>query len=144
MRKILNFREHVFSYTLAALFIFIVTVSYHRFMISRDYLVGYESECDPLAQSCFTGCEDDKCSEIYYYAHAIKYARDLHTQCGSDITDCEAARVCFPEETRCSITFCEPKEADCESITPGSTTEDEEINLKGLDLGQQILSENNL
>lgn len=89
-----------------ALLILCVT-SYVRFMVNHDYMVAYEIECDPSTQECFVGCDDDECSEPYYYAEVTKYAADLYAQCGPDITECGEAAICTVGDTACEITFCE-------------------------------------
>jgi len=49
-----------------------------------------------------------------------KYAPDLFAQCGDDITECEVANVCLPQEdTQCSVTYCdlELDAGECETLT---------------------------
>ncbi|MDD3531375.1 MAG: hypothetical protein PHV99_02175 [Candidatus Pacebacteria bacterium] len=87
---------------------FCLGYAYFRFMIVRDYMVAYEGECDPAAQSCFVGCDDSACTSEYYYAKVQKYAVHLQAECGPDITNCDAASVCLPEdEGKCLITYCD-------------------------------------
>jgi hypothetical protein len=89
-------------------------------MILKDYIVAYEGECDPQVHSCYAGCEDDACTQEYFYDVVEKRATDIYAQCGSDITDCEAANACLSEERGCSITYCDPA-ADGDSCrTAGS------------------------
>ena len=87
----------------------VCVASFYRFMIEHDYLVGYEGSCDPVSEVCFTACEDDACTEIYYYSNVQKYAPDLVRECGKDITDCEAASMCLPSDHECSVTYCDPE-----------------------------------
>jgi hypothetical protein len=109
-------------------------------------MVEYEVECDPLSQACFVGCEDEDCTEEYYYSIVEKYADTVLKQCGLDITDCEQASVCLPDEqSTCSITLCNPDVGE-ECYTETSTVEDqpevstplfdealaESVNLEGL------------
>jgi hypothetical protein len=105
--KNINFRNNFFSFILILIIIIIGVISYFRFIVRHDYLVGYEGECDPTAESCFIGCNDDTCTEEYYYTKMQKYAPDLYAECGKDITDCEAADVCLPEDQKCSVTYCD-------------------------------------
>ncbi len=96
------------------------STSYYRFVVLDDYLVSYEGECDPYEQICFIGCEDDECTSEYYYSQVEKYAPNVFEQCGEDITDCENAYVCLPEDDeKCNITFCNPEFNDdaCEKLT---------------------------
>lgn len=110
-QKISNF---FFLYTLGILILIASIFSYYRFMIKQDYLVGYEGVCDPVANvnKCFVGCDDDACAEKHYYSKMIKYAPDLYKKCGEDITDCESAKLCLPDDHDCSITYCNPDVKD--------------------------------
>ena len=101
------FREHFFSSILLLLVVITASASFYRFLVINDYLVLYEGICDPFTKKCFVGCENDECTQEYYYMEVEKYAPDLLAQCGKDITDCEAAIVCLPTERHCSITYCE-------------------------------------
>lgn len=107
--KRITFRDYFFSASLIVLIIVLIFISYNRFIVKHDYLVGYEGACDPTTESCFIGCEDDACTEEYYYTEMQKYAPDLYAECGKDITDCEVASVCFPEDRECSVTYCDPE-----------------------------------
>jgi|SRR3989338_11679671 len=100
-----HFHNNFLFYILALFIIVVGVISYNRFIVNQDYLVGYEGECDPATEECFVGCEDDACAEEYFYTKMIKYAPDLYQECGSDITDCEAASVCLPDDRVCSITY---------------------------------------
>lgn len=101
-----HFREYIFFYILILLIIVVGIISYNRFMVRHDYIVGYEGVCDPAMEQCFIGCDDDACTEEYYYSKIQKYAPDLYVECGEDITDCEAASVCLTNDRKCSITYC--------------------------------------
>jgi len=106
--KYQNFlRNNFFLLILLFAVIVVVFLSYNRFIVRRDYIVEYEGNCDPTVDVCFIGCEDDECIENYYYFNIQKYAADLYGQCGEDITDCEEANVCLPEDHNCSITYCD-------------------------------------
>lgn len=86
----------------------IVVLSYNRFVVKNDYLVSYKVTCDPAIASCFVGCENEKCTEQYYYSLVEKYAPDLYSECGLDITNCEEANFCTTNDSQCSITYCNP------------------------------------
>lgn len=107
-----NFQNHFFLYILVTLIFIVGIFSYHRFMIRQDYVVGYEGVCDPAANpnECFSGCDDDACTEEYYYSKIVKYAPDLYKECGVDITDCEAANSCLPDNRYCSVQYCNPED----------------------------------
>ncbi|KKR41869.1 hypothetical protein A2356_03740 [Candidatus Nomurabacteria bacterium RIFOXYB1_FULL_39_16] len=121
-----HFRKNFFPYILILLTIAVGITSYSRLFINQDYLVEYEGECDPIIEECFVGCEDDECTEEYYYTQIIKYAPDLYKQCGKDITDCESANICLPDDKICSITYCdiETDKDICELITKEQDIED--------------------
>ncbi|PIZ86732.1 hypothetical protein COX93_03360, partial [Candidatus Nomurabacteria bacterium CG_4_10_14_0_2_um_filter_30_12] len=70
-------------------------------------MVSYEGVCDPTIEKCFIGCEDDECTKEYYYSEVQKYAPDLYAECGNDITDCESANICLPEDKECSVSYCD-------------------------------------
>ncbi len=144
------FHKHFFSCTLIVVLLFVVIVSYVRFMVLNDYVVAYEGDCDPYTESCFVGCEDEECTEEYYYSRIQKYAPHVEAQCGVDITDCDAAYECLPEDgSRCSISYCDPSidgedscdlltEADMETVIPdaGDYTADEselDVSEEGMD-----------
>lgn len=109
MDKKINLSDHPISFILFPLLVGIAVISYYRFFIDKDYLVGYDSECDPSQHSCFVVCEDTECTKESYYSHVIKYARDLYNECGKDITNCEKAKTCFPDNYNCSVTYCKPE-----------------------------------
>lgn len=122
----IHFREHFFFYILLLLVIIIGIVSYYRFVINYDYIVSYEGVCEPSTESCFIGCEDDSCTEEYYYSKVQKYAPDLYNECGLDITDCEEANICLPNDRECSVTYCDTEidGKDCETLTEESDAQD--------------------
>lgn len=115
-----SLRNHVLAYICVPLLIIAAVLSFYRFVIARDYFVEYEADCDPTMESCFVGCEDEECTEVYYYAIASKHAADLYTDCGPDITDCENASQCLAEDTDCSLTYCDesllPADEACASL----------------------------
>lgn len=122
-----NFNKYFFFCALAIL-IFVVSIfSFNRFIIKQDYFVGYEGVCNPVASAnkCFLGCSDDACTEKYFYSKIVKYAPDLRKECGEDITDCDSANVCFPNDYNCSITYCDP-EIDGESCATEADIENNE------------------
>lgn len=130
------FKKHMFFFVLSSLLIISGFVSFYRFVIERDYIAGYEGECDPAVSSCFVGCDDDECTEKYFYTKMTKYAPDLYSECGKDITDCESASLCLSSDRKCSIAFCDPTidgVDSCSSSEDGVSFEDE-----------QFLEENNL
>ncbi len=105
----MNFSNNYLLYALTLLFTLFISTSYVRFIVLQDYLVAYEGTCDPALNSCFIGCSDDTCSEEYYYSEVQKYAPRIFEQCGTDITDCNEANICLPQDDEnCSVTYCDP------------------------------------
>lgn len=115
----MNFKKYFLLYTLIPLAVLSVASSYYRFMVTEEYLVEYEGDCDPEENNCFVGCEDDACSSEYYYSLVTKNASHLIAQCGNDISDCESAHICLAENSEeCSISYCDPEQggSNCETI----------------------------
>jgi len=115
-----TFQKNMLAFIFVPLGVFLVLSSFYRFVVSRDYMVSYEASCDPQQHSCFVGCEDDACSEEYFYAKAEKHAVNLYAQCGPDITDCDEANRCLDEnDSRCSILYCVEADGDtCAAAMP--------------------------
>jgi len=130
--------NRILSYVLVPVIIIIGTISYYRFIVNHDYIVEYEGVCDPYTEECFVGCEDEECTQEYYYSNMHKYASDLYTQCGKDITDCEAASMCLPNDQECSIIYCNENTKDniCEILTEESNVES--------DIPTESLQDNNI
>ena len=103
------FSDHFLSFFIILLVIAVSIISYHRFIIKQDYVVGYEGECELATNNCFVGCDDDACTKEYYYSKIQKYAPDLFNECGKDITGCASASMCLPNDRKCSVTYCNPK-----------------------------------
>lgn len=135
----MHIRRHILLYALLPLVLISGTASFYRFIVANDYIIEYEGACDPAVESCFVGCEDDECEEPYPYKYMHKYAADVREACGPDIADCEAASVCLPEDTECSIEYCDasdlgegcytPQESDGEERAVESSEDPEEAPL---------------
>lgn len=121
--------RHLLVYVLLPVCVLAIAISFYRFMVAGDYVVEYEGECDPITESCFVGCEDEECSEIYYYSWVHKMAIDVQAQCGPNVLECPAANVCLPTDTNCSITYCSPdtllEDETCEDLEASSVVEEE-------------------
>jgi hypothetical protein len=116
--------RHFFALIVLPLLIFSVGFSYYRFILEKDYLVGYDAACNPETESCYVRCEDDACEEPEYYASAERYASALYDLCGYDISGCEVASTCTPEEKYCSITYCDKETEECaEVLSPATLNE---------------------
>lgn len=115
-------RKHLLSVVLVPALIAVSFVSYNRFVTQHDYMVTYEKDCDPAAESCYVGCVDEACEEQYTYALIEKHAADVYAQCGPDISDCEDAFTCTDSDTACSITYCDA-ETEADACAPTDTTD---------------------
>lgn len=104
----LNIRDHLF-FVLIPIIIIVGYFSFNRFLVKHDYIVSYEGNCNPTIEQCFIGCENDECTQEYFYSKIQKYAPDLYNECGKDITDCKQANICLPNDRDCSITYCNPE-----------------------------------
>lgn len=109
----MHFKKYILVYTIVPLLVITATASFQRFMVDNDYYVSYEGDCDPAKNICYIGCEDDECTEQYFYSLIERNAQELYNACGRDITDCEAAYEC-PESTYCKISYCDPTESEDE------------------------------
>jgi hypothetical protein len=76
-------------------------------MVLEDFIVTYEVDCNPQTNSCFVGCEDENCTQEYYYNLVTRRSTEINLLCGDDITDCEAALTCTSDETACKIEYCD-------------------------------------
>lgn len=110
----MNFKKYVLFYTLIPLTLLLVAASYYRFIVTKDYTVSYEAECDPFSSSCYIYCEDEECLEPFYYSQITRNASELFELCGDDITECEEANSCEVNNSACINNFCsEETESGC-------------------------------
>ena len=110
-----HFKRYFFLYTLVLLVTLATAASYYRFIELQDYTVTYEVDCNPEERNCFIGCENDECTEQYYYKLVTRMSTDIEAICGQDITDCEAAAYCTEGERQCSLEYCDSDDefSDC-------------------------------
>jgi len=137
----MGFKNNILLYILVPLVVLLIGSSYVRFIVLHDYLVAYEGECDPYTKDCFIGCEDEECTEEYYYTKVQKYAADVYTQCGKDVTDCDAASMCLSQDTQeCSVTYCDPEYdgEDCEALIEVQEVSNQEQEAPEASEAQQI------
>ena len=99
--------RHLLLLVLVPLCIYAVATAYIRFVVAEDYIVEYEGECDPITESCFVGCADDACTEVYYHTWVQKESSDVHAACGVSVLECETASVCLPGDANCSVRYCD-------------------------------------
>lgn len=101
-----------------------VAACYYRFMVVHDYILYDEIECDPYTDSCFIYCEDDECTEPFYYAQMERPAINLMELCGGYDEDCDAVYACTDAEVDCTVTFCDPDiDGECVSLPEESNFE---------------------
>ena len=114
-------------YIFLLLLLLSVAGSYYRFMVAHDYVVGYEGDCDPMEHSCFIGCEDEECSEQYYYSHIERYAPALYEECGVDIVDCGSAFSCSSDSEDCIVTYCNASSGEDCATADNISSEQEDV-----------------
>jgi hypothetical protein len=104
----MNFKKNILLYTILPLLLLAISASYFRFMVTHDYLVMYEGECDPYVSVCFEYCEDEDCIDPFYYTEVVRSASQIHANCTNDITSCDFAYTdCGSDETECKISYCD-------------------------------------
>lgn len=103
-----HLKQHILLYVLGPLLILTVGASYYRYMVSYDYLVRYEGDCDPYTEICFQYCEDESCNDPSYYTWITREASVIKANCvENDVTLCEFAYTCEAGEENCTITHCD-------------------------------------
>jgi hypothetical protein len=113
-----HFKNYLLVYTITPLLVLTLSASYYRFLISEEYTLAYEGNCDPYTQTCFVGCNDEDCTDIYYYSYIARSAATLSSVCGDSIESCVNAHFCTPGEQNCTVTFCDPRAGDvCEELS---------------------------
>ena len=128
------FKRNIFFYTTVLLLILTISASYYRFMISYDYLVTYEGDCDPYSSVCYQYCEDDECTEPFHHTWMTRGAATLKENCDEDITMCDFAYECTPTEEFCEIAYCDLElEADECELLEEADQPSEEIDLNVLE-----------
>lgn len=104
--------KHFFSIIICILLLLLLCASFYRFVLLEDYLVSYEIACDPSTESCFIGCEDESCDDIYYYSIMERQAAEINALCGPNILECEAAQLCQENVEYCDIRYCDATTGD--------------------------------
>ncbi len=111
-------KNFFFSITIFIFLILLLGASYVRFILNTDYLVLFEGECDPSVASCYQGCNDNDCNDIYYYKLIERDATELYQLCGPSVVDCDKAYTCDNSEKTCNILYCNStEEDDCVTLT---------------------------
>lgn len=120
-------KKHFFSYIVFIFVVFLITASYTRFVVENDYIVAYEGDCDPYTESCYLWCEDDECSEPFYFSVIERHAAEIYSLCGEDVTVCDDAYYCDESVEYCEIYFCDAEfdgEDSCEYLTEEDYVDD--------------------
>lgn len=99
-------KQNYFAYLVSCMTLLFVCASFYRFYIQQNYLVAYEGECDPTTESCYKYCEDNECTEPFFYSVIERNASITYEMCGPDVTTCDKAYNCDNDST-CTIYFCD-------------------------------------
>lgn len=120
----------------------------YRFFISRNFLLIFETECDPTVEKCFVRhCDEslDECTgnedkDVWYYSKVKKMAYDVK-ECNPQKEECPDESICDqPVSQRCWIEKCNE-----ETLDEGEECSYPEIYLKehpeALEESEEILEE---
>lgn len=140
----------------ASLFL-VIFFGIYRFFISRNFLLVFETECDPTVENCFvwhcdeslgecTGNEED---DVWYYSKVKKMAYDAK-RCNPQKEKCPDESICDqPISQRCWIEKCseetlgEDEECSYPEVYlkehPEALEEQEEVSVE--ELGSEPVSE---
>jgi hypothetical protein len=113
-----HFRRFFLLYTLIPLIVISFAANYYRFMVAYDYEVVHEGSCDPYQEQCYMYCEDEECSDPFYYTNIHREASSLRNICSDKtVTECELAQTCQPFESSCITEYCTDNDSgECESL----------------------------
>ena len=124
--------ERIFFAVFFGLIFAVVGITYHRYLILKDYYIQVEAECDPAREKCFIyecdpseeggECPEDPEEGISYYKLIKKKAFAI-PDCDPASLDCPKL-FCAPEED-CEETLCEE-----ESLEEGEKCSDPETYLE--------------
>lgn len=123
-----------------------IGVAYYRYMVQENFLVKYQTPCDPATEACFVyECdpEADECTgnpeeDTTYYNLMYRLAKNIPA-CDVNIEgDCDKAYSCPVGEEKCEIITCNnetsvAEESDCSDpadfvVEEGAEDESEMIN----------------
>jgi hypothetical protein len=91
-----------------------VGVAYYRYMVQENFLVKYQTPCNPATESCFVyECdpEAEECTgnpeeDTTYYSLMYRLAKNIPA-CDVNVEgDCDAAYTCAAGEQKCEIVVC--------------------------------------
>lgn len=102
-----------------------VGATYYRYMVQKDFLVKYETPCDPSQGTCFVyECdpEIEECTgnleeDTTYYSLMYRKAFNIPA-CDAGVEgDCDSAYICPLEEAECSVVTCDEETSLGEETT---------------------------
>lgn len=108
-------KTKIFFVSFFALVAIVVTVTFCKYFILKDYYIEAEADCDPESEACFiwncdpmSTVEGEKCTgdpetDIWYYKKIKKKAFEIPL-CDPNDENCEAL-ICHPNE-ECTETLC--------------------------------------
>ncbi len=117
-----------------------VGVAYYRYMVQENFLVKYQTPCDPALESCFVyECdpEAEECTgnpeeDTTYYSLMYRLAKNIPA-CDVNVEgDCDAAYTCAAGEQKCEMVVCNDdtsleEEASCTNPEDFVIEEDEDM-----------------
>lgn len=103
-----------------------IGVAYYRYMVQENFLVKYQTPCDPATEVCFVyecDSEADECTgnpeeDTTYYSLMYRLAKNIPA-CDVNVEgDCDKAYSCPLGEEKCEIIICNnetsvAEESDC-------------------------------
>lgn len=102
-----------------------VGVAYYRYMVQKDFLVKYETPCEPSEEACFVyecDASADECTgnpeeDTTYYSLMYRKAFNI-PECDAEVEgDCDDAYICPDGEEGCSAVTCDEETATAEEVT---------------------------
>ncbi len=120
-----------------------VAISYHKFMVVRDYVIEAQVDCNPSVDRCFvwkcdptstkedTMCTGNPEEDTWYYKLFRRNAKNIPL-CDPSAEDC-AAYVCPEGERDCEETFCDELSLAASGELDGSCSDPEQYNLENPD-----------
>lgn len=102
-----------------------VGFTYYRYMVQKDFLVKYQTPCEPSEEACFVyECDAtaDECTgnpeeDTTYYSLMYRKAYNI-PECDTGVEgDCDDAYVCPDGEEGCSMVTCTEETATTEEVS---------------------------
>ena len=117
-----------------------IGVAYYRYMVQENFLVKYQTPCDPATEVCFVyecDSEADECTgdpeeDTTYYNLMYRLAKNIPA-CDVNVErDCDKAYSCPAGEDKCEMVVCNDdtsleEEASCTNPEDFVIEEDEDM-----------------